>query len=255
MARPLCKTGSVGQTANEVAGFLPVPTFADSVGALRPRATQTRRGDPARGPICAFAAMHGDPTPIRPIAPPDAADGLQGAALPAEGALCTVRDVADHAIATDKVVSIHYTLTNAEKDVLDSSAPGEPLVYLHGRGAIVPGLERELSGKVVGDKLDVVVSPADGYGERAGPGPQPIPLEAFEGVDVQPGMPFMVEDDEGHHVPLWVVDVTEEHVMVDGNHPLAGETLHFAVEIVAVRDATDEELAHGHAHDGHHHHH
>ena len=164
--------------------------------------------------------------------------------------------MADHSIATDKVVSIHYTLTNADKDVLDSSAPGEPLVYLHGRGAIVPGLERELQGKIVGDKLDVVVSPEDGYGERSGPGPQPVPREIFEGVDVEPGMPLMVEDDDGHHMPLFVVEVTDEQVIVDGNHPLAGETLHFAVEVVAIRDATDEELAHGHAHeDGHHHHH
>jgi len=160
-----------------------------------------------------------------------------------------------HKIAADKVVSLHYTLTNDDAEVLDSSTGGDPLVYLHGTGAIVPGLERQLEGKVAGDKLDVVVQPSDGYGERSGPGPQAIPRSVFEGVDVEPGMSFVVEDDDGDPMALWVVEVDDQRVLVDGNHPLAGETLHFAVEVVAIRDATAEELEHGHVHgEGHHHH-
>lgn len=163
--------------------------------------------------------------------------------------------MADLKIATDKVVSIHYTLTNDSSEVLDSSSGGDPLVYLHGSGTIVPGLEKELEGRGVGDKLEVVVDPENGYGEREGPGPQPIPIGVFEGVDVEAGMSFVVEDEDGDQMPLWVVEVAGEQVMVDGNHPLAGETLHFSVEVVSIRDATDEEIEHGHVHEGGHHHH
>ncbi len=159
-------------------------------------------------------------------------------------------------VAINKVVSIHYTLTNDDGDVLDSSAGGEPLAYLHGAGNIVPGLEKQIEGKFVGDKFDAVVAPAEGYGERTGPDPQAIPRSAFGDVPVEPGMSFVIEDEDGNQTPLWIVDIDDEQVYVDGNHPLAGETLHFAIEVVGIRDATALELAHGHVHgDGHDHHH
>jgi FKBP-type peptidyl-prolyl cis-trans isomerase SlyD len=159
-------------------------------------------------------------------------------------------------IAAKKIVSIHYTLTSGEGEELDSSAGGEPLAYLHGADNIVPGLERELEGKKVGDKLRVVVPPADGYGEHSGMSPQPVPRSAFEGGDPElQGMPLVLEDDEGNEMQFWIAEVQDEVVLLSPDHPLAGVTLCFDIEVVEVRDATDEEMAHGHAHaNGHHHH-
>ena len=151
-------------------------------------------------------------------------------------------------VAAKSVVSIQYTLKNGEGETIDASEAGDPLRYLHGAGNIVPGLEEELEGKKIGDKLEVVVQPADGYGEVSGPGPQALPREAFEGVEPAPGMSFVAEDEDGNQVHLWVLDANEERVVVTPDHPLAGVTLHFAVEIEAVREATAEELEHGHVH-------
>jgi FKBP-type peptidyl-prolyl cis-trans isomerase SlyD len=156
-------------------------------------------------------------------------------------------------ISTNKVVTINYTLRNDAGEVLDSSEEAGPMAYLHGAGNIVPGLEQQLDGRAAGDKLVAVVPPADGYGEKNSTGPQAIPRAAFEGVDVHPGMTLVVEDDDGEQMPLRVVAVEPDKVLVDLDHPLAGETLHFTVEVVSVRDATEEELEHGHVHDGHHH--
>ena len=161
------------------------------------------------------------------------------------------------AIAQGSVVSIHYTLRSPEGDVLDSSDGGEPLMYLHGADNIVPGLERELTGRKVGDSLEVEVKPVDAYGERQGPGPQRVPLTAFpEGARPEEGMQVFAEGPDNQTIPLWVVSVEDDAVMVDVDHPLAGMTLHFQVEVASVRTATDEELAHGHPHGpgGHHHH-
>ncbi len=157
-------------------------------------------------------------------------------------------------VIANKVISLQYTLKNDAGEVLDESTAGQPLEYLHGANNIVPGLEKALDGKAVGDKVDAVVPPEEGYGERQGPGPQPVPKAAFGGADVQPGMGVMAEDDAGNHMPLWVVKVEGDQVFVDGNHPLAGETLHFAVEIVGVREPTPQELDHGHVHHGGHDH-
>ncbi len=157
-------------------------------------------------------------------------------------------------ITANKVVTIHYTLRNDAGEVLDSSDGGDPLAYLHGADNIVPGLERQLEGRKVGDKLQAKVAPADGYGEKTPGGPKAIPKSAFAGMEVAPGMTFMVEDDDGDHMPLRVVGVAGDEVLVDMDHPLAGETLHFDVEVLEVRDATAEELSHGHVHDGSHHH-
>lgn len=152
------------------------------------------------------------------------------------------------AVAEKRVVSIQYTLKNPEGETMDASDPGDPLRYLHGAGNIVPGLERELEGKKVGDELEVVVQPADGYGEVSGPGPQALPRDAFEGVEPQPGMSFVAEDQDGNQIHLWVLDADEEKVVVSPDHPLAGITLHFAVKIEEIREATAEELDHGHVH-------
>ena len=166
--------------------------------------------------------------------------------------MATPRTVADNT-----VVTMHYTLKDSDGEVLDSSEGEEPLTYLHGAGNVVPGLERELSGKAVGDKLDVVVQPADGYGEREGPEPQRVPLSDFpEDAGLEEGMEVVGEGPDNETFPLWVVEVGDDYAVLDHNHPLADVTLHFDIEITKIRDASEEELAHGHPHGpgGHHHH-
>jgi len=159
------------------------------------------------------------------------------------------------AIGPKKVALIHYILTDDDGGTIDSSRNSDPMPYLHGEGNIVPGLEAGLAGKVAGDRVKVVVAPEDGYGPKTAAKAQAIPLAAFEGATPKKGMPVTAEDDDGNSMQLWVVDVTDSEVMITPNHPLAGVTLHFEVEIMEVRDATDSELEHGHAHpgDGHHH--
>lgn len=157
-------------------------------------------------------------------------------------------------IANDKIVNIDYTLTSPDGTVLDSSE-GTPLPYLHGKGNIIDGLEKALEGKTAGDHVDVVIAPADGYGERQEDMVQKIERSRFEGVEnIEPGMQFQAESPEGIQM-IMVVAADEEIVTVDGNHPLAGVELHFSVDIREVRDASAEELEHGHVHgpDGHHH--
>lgn len=164
---------------------------------------------------------------------------------------------AQNTIAADKVVGMHYTLTNAAGEVVDSSDGSEPLFYLHGHDNIVPGLERKLTGRNVGEKLKVVVQPADGYGDRDARGQQTVPREAFPpDVTLEEGTQLALRDASGTVVPLWITKVEGELVHVDLNHPLAGEVLTFDVEVISVRDATGEELEHGHPHgpDGGHHH-
>ncbi len=152
-------------------------------------------------------------------------------------------------VASQKVVSIHYELTNDKNDVLDSSAGKDPLTYLHGVGGLIPGLEKELEGKSAGDSLKVTVAPAEGYGETNPGLVQDVPLSAFEGVEkVEPGMQFNTSGPDGNAMLISVTAVNGDQVTIDGNHPLAGVTLNFDVNIVEVRDATDEELQHGHAH-------
>ena len=157
-------------------------------------------------------------------------------------------------VENGKVVSFHYTLTNAQGDVLDKSQE-HPMPYLHGAGNIIPGLEKELAGKKVGDKLTVNVPAAEAYGEYHEQLVNDVPREAFQGVDqIEPGMQFQANTPEGVQV-ITVKAVNGETVTVDANHPLAGQDLNFDVEIVEVREATEEESAHGHVHGvgGHHH--
>lgn len=152
-------------------------------------------------------------------------------------------------VATDKVVLFNYTLTNDAGDVLDTSEGREPMPYLHGHGNIVPGLERQLTGLAIGAKLTADVPASEGYGELSGKPPQPVPRDQFPAdLEVQPGMQFVVQGPDGGHMPVWVAGTDDKHVFITFDHPLAGETLHFAVEITAIRDASEEELAHGHPH-------
>jgi FKBP-type peptidyl-prolyl cis-trans isomerase SlyD len=158
----------------------------------------------------------------------------------------------EQVVADNKVVLFHYTLTNDAGDVLDTSEGDEPLAYLQGAGNIVPGLERQMAGRSVGDKFEAVVPPEEGYGVLEGPGPQPLSRGAFPpGVEIEEGMPFMAETEQGMPITLWVTRVEKTQVFVDTNHPLAGETLHFQVEITHIRDANAVELAHGHPHGAH----
>lgn len=151
-------------------------------------------------------------------------------------------------IAQDSVVSIHYTLKNPEGEIIDSSDGGDPLVYLHGAGNIIPGLENALIGKAVDDELEVVVAPGEGYGDYNQELLQKVPLSAFDGVDsVEVGAQFQASTANGP-INVVVVDVEDEHATLDGNHPLAGVELHFAVKIAAIREASAEEKDHGHAH-------
>ncbi len=157
-------------------------------------------------------------------------------------------------ISNNKVVSIHYTLKNDAGEVLDSSIGQQPLSYLHGRQNIISGLENALTGKKVGDKFNVDVPPEEAYGQRNEALFQELPREVFQGVEnIEPGMQFYSETSEGVQM-ITVTKVEGDTVTVDANHPLAGQTLHFEVEVMEVRDATEEELQHGHVHDGSHHH-
>ena len=159
-------------------------------------------------------------------------------------------------ITRDSVVTIHYTLKDDAGAVIDSSASGEPLAYLHGHGNIVPGLERELTGRSAGEKLSVTVTPAEGYGEYDKELVQSVPRRALRGIkDVQPGMHLHAQTEAGTRT-VTVTRVQGDMVTLDANHPLAGKNLNFDIQIEDVRQATDEELSHGHVHGpgGHHEH-
>ncbi|WP_101926463.1 MULTISPECIES: FKBP-type peptidyl-prolyl cis-trans isomerase [Luteimonas] len=144
-------------------------------------------------------------------------------------------------IAAARVASFHYTLTDDAGEVIDKSPESQPLAYFHGAGNIVPGLEKALEGKQAGDALKVEVKPEEGYGVRNDSLIQSVPREAFQGIDqVEPGMQFQAQTGNGPLL-VTVVDVDEAQVKIDGNHPLAGKTLHFAIEVTDVRDASEAE--------------
>lgn len=151
-------------------------------------------------------------------------------------------------IADKKVVSIQYTVLDDQGQIIDTSDGGEPLVFLCGAQNIIPGLEEALMGKNTGDELKVTVPAEKAYGEYNEEGVQQVPMEAFEGVEsIEPGMAFTAETEQGP-MNLIVTAVEGEMVTVDANHPLAGKDLTFDVAVEDVRDATDDELAHGHVH-------
>lgn len=160
-------------------------------------------------------------------------------------------------ITKNKVALIHYTLKDNTGEVLDSSEGRDPLAFIQGIGNIIVGLEEKLEGKAAGDKIETVVSPEKGYGVRSDDNVHKVPLESFqaEGDEkLEVGMQVQVETNQGVSIAD-VAAIEGEEVTLDLNHPLAGETLHFNVEVVDVREATKEELDHGHAHGpgGHHH--
>lgn len=158
-------------------------------------------------------------------------------------------------VEKNKVVGFTYILKDSSGKVLDASQQ-EALEYLHGHDNIVPGLEIAITGLAVGDKKDVTVLPEDAYGLWEEELIQPFPKDAFpEDLELAVGLELETETDEGG-VILRVKEIREDEVLMDGNHPLAGETLYFSVVIQSIRSATAEEIDHGHVHSkGHHHHH
>ncbi|MCQ8118345.1 FKBP-type peptidyl-prolyl cis-trans isomerase [Methylomonas rosea] len=149
---------------------------------------------------------------------------------------------------TDKTaVTIHYTLTNQDGEQLDSSRGEEPLLYLHGAGNIISGLEAALAGKQAGDKFNVTIAADQAYGEVSEEMIQVVSKKMFDGMDIDIGMQFHADVSHGPGI-ITIVEIDGDDVTIDGNHPLAGEDLTFDVEIIAVRPATADEMAHGHIH-------
>jgi len=147
------------------------------------------------------------------------------------------------------VVAFHYTLKDDAEKQIETSVGKAPLHYLHGAGNIVPGLEAALVGKTAGDAVSVVVELEDGYGVRDERGVLEVPRTQFPAdAPLELGMQFGVKGPDEQMYPVWVTEVGEETVTVDLNHPMAGMRLHFEVEVESVREATDEEKAHGHPH-------
>jgi FKBP-type peptidyl-prolyl cis-trans isomerase SlyD len=147
-------------------------------------------------------------------------------------------------ITKHKVAAIHYTLRDSNGNVLDSSQGRDPLYYLHGENNLIPGMEEGLEGRTTGDKLQLEVAPEKGYGRRDPQLVEEVPRGAFGGQNIEVGMQFQSNDGQ----IITVTDVGPDTVTVDANHPLADQDLHFDVEVIDVRDATPEELAHGHVH-------
>lgn len=158
-------------------------------------------------------------------------------------------------IGAQKVVSIAYTLKDDAGEVIDTSVGSDPLLYIHGVGSLVPGLEKALDGRAAGDHVAISVAPADGYGERDESLIRKVPVRKLPDGKATAGTRVRVQTDRGP-MTLLVTAVQGDYATVDPNHPLCGKTLHFEVDVVEVRDATAEELAHGHPHAaGEHHHH
>ena len=151
-------------------------------------------------------------------------------------------------ISKNNVATIHYTLKDDNGNVLDSSSGTDPLSYIHGQGQIIPGLENALENKSQGEKFTITISPENGYGERNEQMVQVVPKTEFQDASkIVEGMQFQVDTDDGPIV-LTVIEVRNDEIVLDGNHPLAGVTLHFDIEVCDIREATEEELQHGHIH-------
>ncbi len=150
-------------------------------------------------------------------------------------------------IANNTVATIHFTVCSSDGTQIDSSKNGEPMVYLQGSHFLIQGLEDELEGKQAGDKFVIDIPPNLAYGERHEELVQAVDKSMFEGMEVNPGMTFRATTDDGEQ-SVMILEVNDEDVIIDGNHPLSGLTLNFDVEVLEVRAATDEEIAHGHPH-------
>ena len=155
---------------------------------------------------------------------------------------------------SDMVVTMYYTLTDDAGETLDESREGPGMAYLHGHGHIISGLEKALEGQEVGFSAKVDLEAADAYGERNEEALFEVERSQFPpDAEVSPGMQVEGEGPQGR-VPFHVIDVSDDMITLDGNHPLAGQNLHFDVEIIEVREATSQELEHGHVHAGGHNH-
>ncbi|AIV06903.1 MULTISPECIES: peptidylprolyl isomerase [Vibrio] len=153
-------------------------------------------------------------------------------------------------IEKNVVASLAYKVMLEDGVVVDQSTSEAPLDYLHGHNNLITGLEKELEGKVAGDKFSVTVAPEDAYGDHNDALVQRVPADVFQGVDqIEVGMRFLADTDQGP-IPVEVTEVDGDEVVVDGNHMLAGQTLTFEVEVMATREATAEEIEHGHIHQG-----
>ncbi len=148
-------------------------------------------------------------------------------------------------IANNAVVALHYRLTNDQNEELDNSAGGEPLMYMHGAGELIDGLEKALEGKLAGESFAVSIPPAEAYGEEAPELIRIMHADEFNGVEMWEGMQLQGKDPEGNFRLLRVVKVDGDDITVNMNHPLAGQTLHFEVNIETVRPATEDEMAAG----------
>ena len=152
-------------------------------------------------------------------------------------------------IKKNSVVTMEYHLRDDENTIIDSSGDGGPFPYLHGAGGIIPGLESAMEGKKAGDEVKIRIPPEEGYGERDESLLQSVPRENFQGIDdISVGMQFQTPMEDGSQQVVTIMTVDDKQVTVDGNHPLAGIPLNFEITVVDVRDATDEELEHGHVH-------
>ncbi len=157
-------------------------------------------------------------------------------------------------VGKDRVVKFEYVLALEGGDVVDSSEGHEPLAYLHGYGNIIPGLERQMEGMEVGEERNIVVEPEEAYGEYVEGQDMLVPLNEFpQGMNPEVGMGILVETPDGQQIPYFITEIGDGMARLDPNHPLAGQRLHFKVKVVDVREATEEEKAHGHIHDGSHH--
>lgn len=152
-------------------------------------------------------------------------------------------------IEDGRVVALTFVLSDADGgEELDRATESEPLLYLHGHGNVIPGLELALAGRGVGDRFEVELAPDDAFGPRLADAERVIPRDAFpDDVELEAGMELAMEDD-GDVIPFWIKEVREERVLIDLNHPFAGRTVRFAGEVLSIRDATADELAHGHPH-------
>jgi FKBP-type peptidyl-prolyl cis-trans isomerase SlyD len=159
-------------------------------------------------------------------------------------------------ITANKVAVIHYSLKDSKKELIETSIGNEPLAYLHGAANLISGLEDALEGKKAGDKFSVTVGCAEAYGDYDKELVEVVPKSDFENQEeLEVGKEFQYDDEDGNIFHVRILKVDADNVTVDGNHPLAGQDLSFDIEVLSVRDATDEELEHGHVHqEGHHHH-
>jgi FKBP-type peptidyl-prolyl cis-trans isomerase SlyD len=147
------------------------------------------------------------------------------------------------------VVSIHFTLSNGADDELDTSKGNEPSNYMHGTGSLLPVVENALEGKMVGDKVQITVEPKDGFGETKPELTRMVPASSFEGVkNLQEGMRLDAKDPSGHVQPIIIEAITKDGIIINGNHPLAGQVLKFDISVESIREATEEEIEHGHIH-------